>query len=112
MQKRFRNLSVISTLLKIIGAVEMVLAVGCLILLPLALSANDGIFTQLGLTVVPGVGMLSGLLLGVVIFLFGGISGLLLFAAGELINVLLATEENTRATVILLQAQRQGPAGG
>ena len=112
MQKRFRNLTVISTLLKIIGAVELILAVGSLILLPLALSANEGIFSQLALTTTSGTGLLVGLVLGVVLFMVGGIGGLLLFAIGELINVLLATEENTRASVILLQAQIKGSSGG
>lgn len=98
---------VISTLLKIIGAVEFVLAVGSLILLPLVLSANEGVFAQIGFTAAaPGTGLMSGLALGVVLFLIGGISGLFTFAAGELINVLLAIEENTRASVILMQAQR------
>jgi hypothetical protein len=53
----------------------------------------------------PASGLLIGLFFGFVILLCGLVFGLLTFSAGELFNVFIAIEENTRKTVLLLQNQ-------
>jgi hypothetical protein len=107
MIKRYRGLGFIGLLLKIIGVFELVLGLVGLVLLPLTLSNADAALSQIGLPLsTPGIGLILGVSLGVLVFLIGLVSGLLTFALGEMINVVIAIEENTRATVILLQAQK------
>ncbi len=60
----------------------------------------------------PIVGILTGLLGSVVIIIYGGATSVTLYAAGELVYLILALEENTRATAQFLQQQiggRQSP---
>ncbi len=102
MQKRYRGLSFIGLLLKIIGVFELIVGFSCLIIVPLV--ASDQLLAQLGLIqLFPGSGLALGILLGGVIFLIGLVAGLLSFSAGELFNVMIAIEENTRASLKLLQ---------
>lgn len=107
MQKKFRGLSIIGLLLKIIGVFELVVGLASLILLPLALSNADAAFIQFGLVnAAAGIGLIVGIAAGGLVFLTGLVCGLLTFSIGELFNVFIAIEENTRASVILLQAQK------
>ena len=102
MQKRYRGLLFIGLLLKIIGIFELIIGFSCLIIVPLVTS--DQLLTQLGLNqLFPGSGLVLGILLGGLIFLLGLVAGLLTFSAGELFNVIIAIEENTRATLKILQ---------
>ena len=50
-------------------------------------------------------GALGGLVIGVVAIVYGGGLAITLYAVGEGVYLLLALEENTRATVALLQRQ-------
>ncbi|MBP9041661.1 MAG: hypothetical protein KBF64_07805 [Anaerolineaceae bacterium] len=98
MEKRFNSLHVIGRLLRIIGAAEMVIAAISLILIPLVMSGSDAMLQELFPKIaVPGSGMVTGTILGVVVFILGIAAGLLTYAAGELFKLLLAIEENTRA---------------
>jgi hypothetical protein len=107
MIKRYRSLGFIGLLLKIIGVFELAMGLAGLILLPLSLSNADSALAQIGLPLtMPGTGMILGISLGVMVFLTGLVSGLLTFSLGELFNVVIAIEENTRATVIMMQAQK------
>ncbi|KAF0109392.1 MAG: Uncharacterized protein FD147_2286 [Chloroflexi bacterium] len=107
MQKRFRGLNFIGLLLKIIGVFEMIIGVASLIMLPLILSEADAAFIQFGFAnAAPGIGLIIGVVAGALAFLTGLVCGLLTFSLGELFNVFIAIEENTRASVILLQAQK------
>jgi hypothetical protein len=104
MSNRFDSLYLIGRLLRVIGVAELVLAVASLILIPLVFAGSDSLMEQLIPAVaVPGIGMVSGVLLGVIVFVIGLAAGLLTFSAGELFNLLLAIEENTRS---LLQLQK------
>ncbi len=108
MLKRFRGLRVIGLLLKIIGGLELLVGLVCLILLPLIFSDANGALAQFGIqNLLPGASLAIGVASGLLVFLIGIVCGLLTFAAGSLFNVFIAIEENTRATVILLQAQKQ-----
>jgi hypothetical protein len=107
MEKRFRGLGIIGFVLKIIGVLELVVGIASVILIPLVLSNADSAVIQFGLPgSVPGVGLIAGLLLGTLVFLFGIVCGLLTFSMGELFNVFIAIEENTHNTVVLLQSQK------
>ncbi len=102
MFKRFRGLAFIGLLLKIIGVFELIVGLSCLIIVPLV--ASDQLLSQLGLAqLFPGSALALGILLGLLIFLIGLVAGLLTFSAGELFNVVIAIEENTRASLLLLQ---------
>ncbi len=55
-------------------------------------------------------GLLSGVIGSVFLIIYGGAVSLTLYAAGEGVYLLLALEENTRATAQLLQQQLGGRA--
>lgn len=102
MQKRYRGLQFIGTMLKFFAVIDLIMAVISLIVAPLTLSTNDGLISQFGFVgVQPGTGLLVGFLLGVFVFIACSVGGILLFAIGELINVFIAIEENTREMVIV-----------
>lgn len=104
MQKKYRGLRIIGFLLKIIGGFELLMGLISALVLPLALSDSHVSLIQLGLQdFFPASGLVFGILLGVFIFLIGLVCGLLTFSAGELFNVVIAIEENTRTTALLLQ---------
>jgi hypothetical protein len=97
MQKRFRTLQHIGSILKFLGVIALILGFINLVVVPLTLSSADNIFTQMGIPyATPGIGLISGLLLGGFLFLACAAGGMLLFAVGECFNVLIAIEENTR----------------
>jgi len=107
METQFRGLKLIGSILKYLGVIALFLAVLSLIVAPLALANADGLFVQMGFTqVLPGTGLVVGLLSGGLLFFLGVASGMLLFAVGECFNVLIAIETNTRATLNLLQKDR------
>jgi hypothetical protein len=53
---------------------------------------------------------LGGIIAGLGMLIGGALSGLTLFATGEGISLLIAMEENTRATAAYLAAQARTPA--
>jgi len=104
MQKKYRGLRFIGLLLKIIGVGELIIGFASILLFPLILSDPNMIlfqFVENGL--LPGSGLLIGIIAGVFLFLVGLVFGLLTFSAGELFNIFIAIEENTRASLTLLQ---------
>jgi hypothetical protein len=108
MQKKFRGLAFIGLLLKIIGVLELIVGLSCLIIVPLVMSDSNSSLYEFGYkTLFPGSGVVIGLLVGSLIFLIGLVCGLLTFSAGEIFNVLISIEENTRASMILLQKTKQ-----
>ncbi len=100
MRKRFHFLHSIGTVLKFFAVVDLILATISLVVAPLTFSINDDLIRQFSfIGLQPGTGLLVGLLLGILIFIACAVSGILLFAVGELINVFLAIEENTRLQI-------------
>lgn len=108
MQKKYRALSFIGLLLKVIGVLELIVGLAGLIILPLVTSDPNGILFQFGFNdPFPGSALLIGILAGVLLLLIGLVCGLLTFSAGELFNVLISIEENTRASLLLLQKKNE-----
>ncbi len=100
-EERFHLLRSIGHALKIFAVVDLILATISIVVAPLTFSINDDLIKQFSfIGLQPSTGLLLGLTLGVLIFITCAVSGILLFAIGELINVFLAIEENTRVLSI------------
>jgi hypothetical protein len=98
MIKQYQGLRLIGLILKIAGGLEMALGVISLVLIPLVITGADGALSQFGWTSPsPGAALGIGIIAGIVILFVGVVAGLLTFALGELINVVIAIEENTRS---------------
>ncbi len=98
---RYRGLKLIGLVLKIAGGLEMAFGVVSLVLMPLILSGSGDVLTQFGyISAYPGANLLIGTVAGIALLFFGVVAGLLTFALGELINVAIAIEENTRAALV------------
>jgi len=113
MEKRYKALRIIGTLYKIFGTIVGVITV-LVILSICATSVLGGAGLRrfghdMGLPAVFS-GMLGGLILSVVAIIYGGGLAITLYAAGEAVYLLLALEENTRATAMLLQRRANPPA--
>ncbi len=109
MQKRYRALRIIATIYKLLGVIIGILTI--LAILGFCVSAVTGaaVMQNLGQrgNVFPAVGNVGLALVGSVIgIIYGGGLSLTLYALGEFIYLLLAIEENTRATVLLLEQKR------
>ncbi len=99
MNNRYRALQVISQVLKVAGALEMAIGVIGVVLVPLVMSGADGALVELGLPITsPGTGLIIGIIGGILTLFTGVVTGLLTYALGELINVVIDIEENTRLT--------------
>lgn len=105
MEKKFRVLRVVASIWKIVAWLVLVLGVlgGCGALATALMTSSQ--FPRQSSAF--GVGMLGGVLGGVVMavgaILLGVFYFISLYAVAELIDVVLALEENTRATVELLK---------
>ncbi len=108
MQKRFGGLRAISTILKVLGILSAVVAVAGATGIIIWSSLVSGEF-QIG-TYLIQMGS-SAILLGIVLgllFLFSlGLLAVVLIAFGELLQLFISVEENTRATVIMLQSMNK-----
>jgi uncharacterized membrane protein len=101
---QFRGLQLIGRILKFLGVVGLFMAVISLVVAPLTLANSDTLLLEMGFTqLLPGTGLLVGLLLGVLLFFLGLAAGILLFAVGECFNVLIAIETNTHEILAHLQ---------
>jgi len=111
MGTRYHGLKLIGLVLKIAGGLEMAFGVISLVLMPLILSGSGDPLAQFGYTsVYPGANLLIGTIAGFLLLFFGVVAGLLTFALGELINVVIAIEENTRAAVLDAPGMSAGDA--
>ena len=98
MNRHYRELRFISLFLKIAGGIEVAIGAIAPVFIPLVLGNADSALVQLGLPFTQnGAGFWTGIILGLVLMFIGSVTGLLTFALGELINVVIAIEENTRA---------------
>jgi hypothetical protein len=104
MQKKYCWLRIIGLLLKIIGVFELIVGLFSAVVLPLALSDSHVSLVPFGLeSVFPASGLMLGIITGILIFLVGLVCGLFTFSAGELFNLVIAIEENTRRSALLLE---------
>ena len=114
--KQYQALRTIGTIYKVLGIIAGVLT----ILLVLGFcgfsTLGGGILDSLGSSygrssgAGPIVGFVSGVIGSIVLIIYGGAISVTLYAAGELVYLILALEENTRATAQLLQQQLSGRA--
>jgi hypothetical protein len=111
MTRHYRGLKFIGLTLKIAGGIEAAIGVIALIFVPLVLGNADSALAQLGFPLTQdGAGYWAGIILGVVLMFTGLVAGLLTFALGELINVVIAIEENTRTKPLLSKTNLNTPA--
>jgi hypothetical protein len=89
MKKRFRALRIISALYKLLALLSLIGAVGAAILF----YSQQGQGTDMALVLPNVIGVLVG----------GILSSIFLFGLGQLFDLFIALEENTRATSALLQ---------
>jgi hypothetical protein len=117
MDKRYRALRIISTFYKIAGGVVLAFTLLSAAGICLAGVLGGGVIENLSRDLgdmggMNGMGLMSstlgGLIAAFVVFIGGAVSGLTLYATGEGIALLIAMEENTRATAQYL-AQQQRP---
>lgn len=122
MEKRYQALRVIGVVFKVLGALIALLTVLGAVALCAGSMAGGGLARtflnsqSLGL---PGA-MLGGAMesamsvasavVGLALALYGAFMAITLYAIGELIGVMLALEENTRATAALLHQHLTPPA--
>jgi len=111
-EKRYKALRAIGTIYKvlgvIVGVITVLLAVGFCLMFIAGGAALDAMGNQFDLpTTGLGTvgGLFYGLILALIIIIYGGGLALTLFALGESIFLAVAVEENTRTTAILLQDQ-------
>ena len=113
MQKRFSVLRVTASVFKVLGIVGVIFAVITSGLTVAAASAGPQLMTSV---IGPGnyvdmgsAGFVAGLF-GAVLVLAGGlITALCIYAVGDLINLLLAVEENTRVAALAAVRERPSP---
>jgi hypothetical protein len=116
MDKKYKALRVIGTFYKVVGIIMGALT----ILLSLSLCAisiwGGSLMDQFGsqidsdLSIITMLGsVVGGLVMGFAVILYGGSIAITLYAVGELTYLLLALEENTRATATLLRQQSIPP---
>jgi hypothetical protein len=99
MIKRYQGLRLVGLILKIAGGLEMAFGVVSVVLIPLILSGAQNALVQLGFSLnTPAAALWIGIAAGIVILFVGVVTGLLTFALGELINVVVDIEMNTRTS--------------
>jgi hypothetical protein len=114
MEKRYSALRTIATIYKVAGIIVLVLTVISILGICATSVLGGSMFNRLSQDYGynPGGtvgGVIAGLVGSLVSILTGGGLALTLYATGEGIYLLLAMEENTRATVALLQRQLNPP---
>ncbi len=115
MEKRYGALRIVGTVYKVLGIVVAVLTVLAVLALcgtsVLGGAALDSMGRQFGQDF-GGSGIFGGVLGGVVLsvfsILYGGMIAITLYAFGEMTYLLIALEENARATAAMLQGQGGG----
>ena len=112
MEKRYRALRIIGTVYKAFGIIVGILTVIGDIGFCLMAVAGGSVFSRMGASTQMGAlmgGALSGLVVGIIGLIYGGALALGLYGLGEGIYLAISIEENTRATVRLLEQQSRPP---
>ena len=118
MEKKFKALRFVATVYKVIGIIGGVLtavsAIGFCLFSILGGSLMNSVLNSVsnynggGSSGPAGFlgGILGGVIIGGIILLYGVIGSITLYAFGEGIYLLIALEENTRTTALVLQQQK------
>ena len=110
MEKKYSALRIIGMIYKVAGviiaAITVLVVMGSLVSpflgMPMGrMPGGAGDF-------LPGLAILASLFFSLLALVYGGVMALTLYALGEGIYLLLALEENTRATAQLLRAREPG----
>jgi hypothetical protein len=107
MEKRYKALRIIATVYKVLGVTALIVTLLALLAICGASLTGGALLREWG----RGAGMpmmgraVGGLVAAVAAILYGGGLSVTLYGVGEAIYLLIALEENTRATVQLLQRQ-------
>lgn len=119
MEKRYSALRILGTVYKVLGIIAAVLTVLAAVALcgtsVLGGAALDSMGREYGQDFGGGGmfgGVMGGVVLSVLSVLYGGIIAITLYAFGEMIYLLIALEENTRATAAMLHGRAGGAGGG
>jgi hypothetical protein len=99
MEQRYTALRTIGSIYKILGLIAA--GVTALAVLAICVGGSGGARSALGLF----GGALGGLIGSLFVLIYGGGIALTLYAAGEGVFLLLALEENTRLSAMLMQRQ-------
>jgi hypothetical protein len=107
MEHRYGALRVIGTIYKIFGIIVAILTVLAVLLICATAFLGVAAFSELGRETGVNVfrGGIGALIGGIFATLYGGGLAITLYAAGDFIYLLLALEENTRTTAMLLRGQ-------
>ncbi len=107
MEHRYHALRTIGTIYRVLGYIVLAITVlaflGICVFSVVGGTASYGISRQYGY----GTGIVSGILVSVGVLIYGGVTGISLLAFGEGINLLIALEENTRKTALMLDTQNK-----
>lgn len=115
MVKRFRALRVVAVVWKVLAWIILILGVLCALFV-VVIGAIQGRFGEPSAVIaaVPVVnsvtGLLTGVVLGVGLLLGALVQFVLMYAAGEVIELGLALEQNTRETAFYLKGEGAMPA--
>ena len=105
-EKRYNVLRVIGTIYKVLGGIVAVVtvlgAIGVCIASLAGGAAASRFAREMG---AGGLSVIGGLIGGLLTLLYGGGLAVTLYAFGEGVSLVLALEENTRATAMLLERQ-------
>jgi hypothetical protein len=114
MERRYHALRTIGNIYRVLGYIVLVLTILAVIticgLSVISGNALESVSQQLGVNS-SGSGLagslLGGVLLSIVVIIYGGIVSVSLIAFGEGIYLLIAIEENTRKTTLLVENQNK-----
>lgn len=98
---RYPVLRIVAVVYKVLGIILGILTVLGACSIPFI---GGSLFGQLGVDEeIRGLGIVGGLVIGLVILLYGSLNALFLYAAGEVLTLLMDLEANTRTTAALLE---------
>ena len=116
MQKKFGVLRFTANVFKVMGVVWGIIAVIACGLTIVAASAGpqmmDSVIGTGNYVNMGSGGFIAGLFGALLVLVFGLIGALCMYALGELINLLIAVEENTRASALAAVKDRGQSANG
>lgn len=108
-ETRYRALRFIGTIYKLFGIIVLVVTALAVLAACVGILVGGAAFrasaAQSGVPFLGGGGIVGGIIVAFFGLLYGGAVGVTLFAAGDLVSLLLALEENTRTTAALLRGQ-------
>lgn len=112
MEKKFKALRFIGGLYKVIAIIVLVVAVLGIIVADIAMiaggsSLNSMLGSDYGFNAGTGVSVIGVIFVTIFGLLGAGLASVSIYAMGELVTLLLALEENTRYTALILRDRPQ-----